>query len=144
MANGIQAFNPNFLPTARGFDYFLGYLTGKTFYWSKRQQSYSKFKDLTYANTDSYFGCNGCIVDRASMTDKKYRGQYIHAANGCNVDRALMTDNAMEDECCHKNAYLKNYSPNPPPCLQTERKIENKLLKTFQRLLKVILKRIEL
>lgn len=54
--------SPRYLPTARGFDYFLGYLTGQAFHWSKRQTSYHTFHDLLYANEDCYSGYNGTDV----------------------------------------------------------------------------------
>lgn len=41
-------FSPVFLPTARGFDYFLGFLCGKSYYWSKLSSSFMNFHDITY------------------------------------------------------------------------------------------------
>lgn len=54
-------YSPRYLPTARGFDYFLGFLTGENYYWSKKLTTPSQFEfhDLTYANKDCYSGYNG-------------------------------------------------------------------------------------
>lgn len=51
--------SPRYLPTARGFDYFLGYLTGQLYYWSKKPPGYNTFHDFLYSNQDCYAGYNG-------------------------------------------------------------------------------------
>ena len=51
--------SPRYLPTARGFDYFIGFLTGQSYHWSKRVPQYKKFKDLMYANKDCYAPYDG-------------------------------------------------------------------------------------
>ena len=42
--------SPRYLPTARGFDYFLGFLNGYQFYWSKLLPDQTSFRDLAYAD----------------------------------------------------------------------------------------------
>lgn len=45
---------PQMLPTARGFDQFLGFLDGSTYYWSKRNPSSDKFYDIMQADASCY------------------------------------------------------------------------------------------
>ena len=52
-------YSPRYLPTARGFDYFIGYLTGQTHYWSKKCPNKKIFKDMIYANSDCYAPYDG-------------------------------------------------------------------------------------
>lgn len=52
-------FTPKALPTARGFDYFLGYLSSTSYYWSKRLENMNEFTDFMYSNTDCYAKYNG-------------------------------------------------------------------------------------
>ncbi len=47
-------FSPYELPTARGFDYYLGYMNGEEYYWSKRDNNNDKFHDFLYMNADCY------------------------------------------------------------------------------------------
>ena len=42
--------SPRYLPTARGFDYFLGFLNGYQFYWSKLLPDQTTFRDLAYSD----------------------------------------------------------------------------------------------
>ena len=52
-------FSPRFLPTARGFDYFLGFLSGETYYWSKLCPQQTGVVDLMYADSNCYYGYDG-------------------------------------------------------------------------------------
>lgn len=45
---------PDYLPTARGFDQFLGYLTGEIFYWTKRLLQWRHNYDLLYMDDKCY------------------------------------------------------------------------------------------
>lgn len=51
--------SPRYLPTARGFDYFLGYMAGQSYHWSKREPNFVRFHDLLYGSKDCYAGYNG-------------------------------------------------------------------------------------
>lgn len=48
-----------YLPTARGFDYFLGFLDGHNYYWSKKNPIEPTYTDFMYANTQCYNLYNG-------------------------------------------------------------------------------------
>ena len=47
--------SPRYLPTARGFDYFLGFLNGYQYYWSKLLTDQSTYRDLTYMDKDCFY-----------------------------------------------------------------------------------------
>jgi arylsulfatase A-like enzyme len=51
--------SPRYLPTARGFDYFLGYMDGFTNYWSKTSPDNPEFKDFMFADTECYYEYDG-------------------------------------------------------------------------------------
>lgn len=52
-------FSPLLLPTARGFDKFLGYANGENYYWSKRSPDYPEFKDFMESDKTCYQPYNG-------------------------------------------------------------------------------------
>jgi arylsulfatase A-like enzyme len=56
--------SPRYLPTARGFDYFFGYLSSYSTYWSKSDPEHPDFIDLMYADKDCYYQ-----YDSKDMTD---------------------------------------------------------------------------
>ena len=47
--------SPRYLPTARGFDYFLGYMDGFNNYWSKNTPDIPEFRDFMFADTMCYY-----------------------------------------------------------------------------------------
>jgi arylsulfatase A-like enzyme len=51
-------WQPQYLPTARGFDEYLGYVSGEDYYWSKKCPVYSQYTDLIYSDSDCYFKYN--------------------------------------------------------------------------------------
>ena len=51
--------SPRYLPTARGFDYFTGYIDGSNYYWSKRNPVQYAFKDFMTSNTSCYMQYTG-------------------------------------------------------------------------------------
>jgi arylsulfatase A-like enzyme len=51
--------SPRYLPTARGFDYFLGFMNGYNNYWSKLDPDNPTFHDFMYSDTDCYYAYDG-------------------------------------------------------------------------------------
>ena len=68
-------YSPRYLPTARGFDDYLGYLTGESFFWSKRVPGNQHFHDLLYMDQDCYHGYNG--TDKGKYSTFLYRDKAI-------------------------------------------------------------------
>ncbi len=67
---------PQLLPTARGFDFFIGYLDGLNYYWSKRNPSSDKYQDFMYSDSRCYDKYDGPdLADYSSMlyADKAVR-----------------------------------------------------------------------
>jgi len=52
-------FHPKYLPSARGFDYFMSYQGGEVYYWSKKDPTNSLFHDLLYGTETCYAGYDG-------------------------------------------------------------------------------------
>lgn len=52
-------FSAPYLPTARGFDSFNGYVSGETFYFSKKNTDYPEITDFMIANTSCYGAYSG-------------------------------------------------------------------------------------
>ena len=71
----IGFYSPRYLPTARGFDYYLGYLSAEEMYWSKRISSAVEFHDFMYANTECYAQYNG--TDREKYSTFFYRDKAV-------------------------------------------------------------------
>lgn len=47
-------YSPRYLPTARGFDSFLGYLSGENYYWSKKNPDHTNFVDMITSDSSCY------------------------------------------------------------------------------------------
>ena len=47
--------SPRHLPTARGFDYYMGFLAGQTDYWSKRCPEHPNTKDFLFSTSECYY-----------------------------------------------------------------------------------------
>jgi len=86
-------FTPKLLPTARGFDYYLGYQSGNTEYWSKfadthkssnRDTSNIYFTDLTYGDGTCYSGYSGS--DKHQYSTWLYRDKAINIIKHHNYD----------------------------------------------------------
>ena len=70
-------YHPKYLPVSRGFDYYLGYMDGQTYYWSKKNPKETKFKDLTYGDSTCYAGYDG--TDRHDYSTFLYRDKAVNA-----------------------------------------------------------------
>jgi len=47
--------SPRYVPTARGFDYFLGFLNGYQFYWSKLTPESTDYRDMSYSDKSCFY-----------------------------------------------------------------------------------------
>jgi len=80
----VGHFSPKLLPTARGFDYYLGYQSGSTEYWSKQSPNTkkdtsattTKFTDLTYGDGSCYSGYSGS--DKHDYSTYFYRDKAVN------------------------------------------------------------------
>ncbi len=70
-------YNPKYLPTARGFDYFLGFLDGHNYYWSKRDPSCSTYWDFMYSDSVCYDLYDG--ADRETYSTTLYGQKAVDA-----------------------------------------------------------------
>ena len=55
----VGHFTPQLLPTARGFDYFVGFLNGQNFHWSKRMPTQDSFRDFVVSDATCYAPYDG-------------------------------------------------------------------------------------
>ena len=60
--------SPRYLPTARGFDYFLGYMDGSNNYWSKTNPSSPGYLDFMYADKFCFYTYDGPDLNDYSST----------------------------------------------------------------------------
>jgi len=80
--------SPRQLPTARGFDSFLGYMDSGGNYYSKRSVSYPDYVDFLYANAKCYY-----MYDVDSATEYStniYRIRAVDAINAHDYDASPM------------------------------------------------------
>ena len=69
--------SPRNLPTARGFDYFLGYLDGFSNYWSKLDPTYPIYRDFLYSDNQCYYMYDWDDMDQYSSF--LYRDKAVEA-----------------------------------------------------------------
>ena len=60
--------SPRYLPTARGFSNFLGYMDGFNNYWSKNTPDIPEFRDFMYSNSQCYYMYDAADVTTYSTT----------------------------------------------------------------------------
>ena len=60
--------SPRYLPTGRGFNYFLGYLDGFNNYWSKATPDLPEFRDFMFSDSQCYYAYDGLDVNTYSTT----------------------------------------------------------------------------
>jgi arylsulfatase B/arylsulfatase I/J len=77
----------DYLPTARGFDYYVGYLTGMTYLWSKRSPLATDFLDLVYSNQDCYYPYNG--TDLNDYSTYFYRNKAVDIITNHDYDSPM-------------------------------------------------------
>lgn len=82
--------SPEYLPTARGFDYYLGYLTTENTYWSKSMGEYSGIHDFLEASTEGYWPYTGDDMDTYSTHLYRDHAQSIIRSHDFNENPMFM------------------------------------------------------
>lgn len=121
-------FQPALLPSARGFDYYLGYQSGSSYYWSKKcpnakkEETTSskdtdkyKFTDLTYGDGSCYSGYDG--KDKHTYSTYLYRDKAINVIERHNYDETPLflylafqaVHDPFEDDDKYSNGIPKSY-----------------------------------
>ena len=54
-------WQPQYLPTARGFDYSINYLAADEYYWSKHSVAFTYYYDMLYADTTCYHAYDNSV-----------------------------------------------------------------------------------
>ena len=54
------------LPTARGFNYYLGFLDAYNYYWTKRNPDFPDYKDFMYSDNQCYYMYDGADMNQYS------------------------------------------------------------------------------
>lgn len=85
---GLGHSSPEYLPTARGFDYFFGYLNGKNSYWTKKYPGNLEFYDFLESDVDCYHGYDES--DRSEYSTFLYRDKAIDIIQTHNYSEAPM------------------------------------------------------
>jgi arylsulfatase A-like enzyme len=80
--------SPRYLPTARGFDHFLGFMNGYNNYWSKLDPDSSDYIDFMYADKDCYYQYDG--GDLKMYSTNLYRDWAVQYINGHDFDKSSM------------------------------------------------------
>ena len=81
-------FHPKYLPNARGFDYFLAFMDGQSYYWSKKNPMQPKFVDLMYGDPTCYAGYDGS--DRHDYSTFLYRDKAVKAIENHDYESSPM------------------------------------------------------
>ena len=76
------------LPTARGFDYYLGFLDAYNHYWSKRNPDYADYVDFMYADSTCYYMYDGDDLETYSTTI--FQNAAVAAIEGHDFDDSSM------------------------------------------------------
>ena len=79
---------PQYLPTARGFDYFLGYLDAYNSYWSKMNPDKKNFRDFLFADRDCFYKYDGVDMDHYST--HLYQDKAIATIHAHDFDQSPM------------------------------------------------------
>ena len=111
-------FSPRFLPTARGFDYYMGFLTGETYYWSKLLPTQSGVHDLMYSDANCYYGYDG--EDMHEYSTFLYRDKAVKVIRNHDFDSKPLfmylsfqgVHDPYHDHNQYTNGIPKEYLPN--------------------------------
>lgn len=120
-------FSDKLLPTARGFDYFMGYNSGSLYPWSKRDTSSSTkkrsgkkvyFKDLIYGDGSCYSMYEGS--DMHDYSTFLFRDKAVNVITFHNYEAAplflYLATQAVHDpfeDAAYPSGVPKKYLPNP-------------------------------
>ena len=81
-------YSPSYLPVGRGFDYYLGYMAGETYYWSKKYPIEDSYTDLLYMNSTCYDQYNS--TDMSDYSTYFYRDKAIEIISNHDYDSSPM------------------------------------------------------
>ena len=79
--------SPRYLPSARGFDYFLGFLDGFTYYWAKRIPDLTSYHDFLWSNKDCYYMYDSS--DRDVYSTHLYEDKAVSAISNHDFDNPM-------------------------------------------------------
>ena len=80
--------SPDQLPTARGFDYYLGFLDAYNHYWTKQNPDFPDYKDFLYADGQCYYTYDG--DDLETYSTEMFQNAAVAAVAGHDFDESPM------------------------------------------------------
>ena len=81
-------YTPEMLPTARGFDQYIGFLSGQNYYWSKRYPVDSDYIDFIYSDSTCYAPYDGSDLETYSTF--LYRDKAVKVINNHDYSQSPM------------------------------------------------------
>jgi arylsulfatase A-like enzyme len=83
----VGNFSPRYLPTARGFSKYMGYMAGYSYYFSKRYPNMPQFHDFLIMDDNCYYGYN--LPDMHNYSTHLYRDVAVETINNHDKSKPL-------------------------------------------------------